>query len=61
MDFKEWFIAERARALAMVLLTRRDDLSIEESKDETGLDYTAHIRADEEPGKRAGLHFQIEA
>jgi hypothetical protein len=39
LKFKEWFVGERAKALAMVLLTRRDDLEIRETKAETGLDY----------------------
>jgi hypothetical protein len=51
-NFKEWFVAERARALAMVLLTRRSDLVIEESKEKTGLDYTVSIRGEEVTGKR---------
>jgi hypothetical protein len=38
-DKREVFIEQRARALTMMLLTRRDDLLIEEVKDDIGLDY----------------------
>jgi hypothetical protein len=51
-DFKEWFVAERARALALMLLTRRSDLVVEETKESSGLDYTVYVRDEESPGKR---------
>jgi hypothetical protein len=51
--FKEWFIGEKAKALAMVLLTRRDDLEIRETKAENGLDYTVRIKSEEGAGPRA--------
>lgn len=51
-DFKTWFVAERAKALALVLLTRRDDLIIKQTKEETGLDFTVSIRSEDEPGLR---------
>jgi hypothetical protein len=36
---REAFIEKRARALALLLLTRREDLLIEEVKEDIGLDY----------------------
>jgi hypothetical protein len=42
-DFKDRFLAERARAMATVILTRRDDLTIAETKDDTGLDYHVYV------------------
>jgi hypothetical protein len=45
-EFLEWFVSERAKALAMVLLTRRDDLVVKETKEENGLDYTVYITGD---------------
>jgi len=52
MEFKDWFVAERARALATVLLTRRSELVVRDTKEENGLDFTVHIRTQDEPGKR---------
>jgi hypothetical protein len=49
--FKEFFLAERARALATVYLTRRDDLRIE-AKEDLGLDYLVYIVKEEEPSQR---------
>ncbi len=49
----ESFVADRARALAMVLLTRRDDLVVTERKDETGLDYDVYVRTDARAGVRS--------
>src|SRR5262245_55342997 len=51
-ELKEWFVVERARALAMVLLTRRDDLLVKETREESGVDYTVYIRSEEGVGKR---------
>jgi hypothetical protein len=53
-DFnKKWFVRERARALAMVLLTRRDDLVVKETKEEEGdPDYTVYINGEESVGQR---------
>ena len=45
-DTKELFIADRVRAMATVLLTRRDDLVVNETKQSTGLDY--HVFGDRE-------------
>jgi hypothetical protein len=51
-EFKQWFITERARALAMILLTRRDDLEVKETSEENGLDFTVYIKADADSGNR---------
>jgi hypothetical protein len=51
-EFREWFVAERARALAMVLLTRRDDLLVKDTKEESALDYTVYIKTGEGVGNR---------
>ena len=52
LKFKEWFVGERAKALAMVLLTRRGDLEVREAKAEIGLDYTVRIKSGEGAGPR---------
>ncbi len=49
-EFKKWFIAERGKALATVLLTRREDLLVKETKEENGLDYTVHIKTPDNLG-----------
>jgi hypothetical protein len=42
-----WYIDERAEQLAIVYLTRRDDLAvIHPPGDATGLDYLVQIQAD---------------
>ncbi len=45
-DSREQLLAERLRALATVLLTRRGDLAIVETKRDTGLDF--HVSIDRE-------------
>lgn len=50
--FKEWFIEERARALALVLLTRREDLVVKETREENGLDFTAYVKTERHLGNR---------
>lgn len=40
---KEWFVAERARALAWMYLTERDDLLLTPAAREVGLDYLASL------------------
>jgi hypothetical protein len=45
---QEWFIAERARALALMHLTRRQDLVITESRRDGGLDFIVTIAKPEE-------------
>jgi hypothetical protein len=52
MEFKKQFVGERAKALTTVLLTRREDLLIEETKSENGLDYTVQIRSGDFSGQR---------
>lgn len=52
MNFKDFFVEERARALAQVLLTRRDDLVVDETKKDTGLDFTVSVRREDHPGPR---------
>jgi len=51
-ELKKWFVAERAKALAMVLLTRRNDLVVTETKEESGLDLTVHVRTGEDRSTR---------
>jgi len=43
------FIRERVRALATVVLTRRGDLTIKETKQETGLDLHVYIDREDKP------------
>ena len=52
MEFKKHFIGERAKALATVLLTRREDLSVEETKKQSGLDFIVYIQGEEDSGRR---------
>lgn len=51
-EFREWFIAERARALATILLTRRDDLVVKDAPEETALDFTVHLKTEAGLGNR---------
>jgi hypothetical protein len=46
---KERFLAERARALATVYLTRRNDLTVTETKEVTGLDYHVYVDREGDP------------
>ncbi len=48
-EAKERFIGERVRALATVILTRRNDLTIAETKQSTGLDFHVHIEREDKP------------
>jgi hypothetical protein len=49
-DSKEQFLGERVRALATIVLTRRGDLSIVETrKEETDLDYLVYIDREDKP------------
>jgi hypothetical protein len=43
---QEWFIAERARALALVHLTRRDDVTVTPAGREVGLDLMVYLKKD---------------
>jgi hypothetical protein len=49
---RQSLIEKRARALAMVLLTRREDLLIEEVKDDIGLDYIVRFQTEGKEGLR---------
>jgi hypothetical protein len=51
-DRRETFIEKRARALAMMLLTRRENLLIEEMKDDVGLDYLVRFHTEGKEGLR---------
>src|SRR5438876_7868466 len=48
----KWFIAERVRALALVLLTRRDDLLVTEDKEDYGFDLRVEILKNGRPTTR---------
>ena len=48
-ESKERFLAERVRALATVILTRRGDLTVVETKQDTGLDFHVYIDREDKP------------
>src|SRR5436309_9106298 len=48
-EAKEQFIAEQVRALATVVLTRRGDLTIVDTKKDTGLDLHVYIEREDKP------------
>jgi hypothetical protein len=48
-DSKERFLADRVRALATVILTRRGDLTVVETKQDTGLDFHVSIDREDKP------------
>jgi hypothetical protein len=50
---RELFLADRVRALATVILTRRDGLSIAETKQCTGLDLHVYIDREDKPMRLA--------
>jgi hypothetical protein len=52
-ETKELFLADRVRALATVILTRRDDLTIAETKQGTGLDFHVYIEREDKPMRLA--------
>ena len=52
-ESKEHFIADRVRALTAVILTRRSDLTIAETKQSTGLDYHVFIDREDKPMRLA--------
>jgi Domain of unknown function (DUF4365) len=52
---QEWFIGERARALALLLLTRRTDLEVLETKDDYGLDFVVLVRQKKKSSARFGV------
>jgi hypothetical protein len=48
-EAREQLLAERVRALAVVVLTRRSDLTIVDTKRETGLDFHVSIEREDKP------------
>lgn len=48
-ESKEQLLAEQVRALATIILTRRDDLTIAQTKKETGLDFHVSIDREDKP------------
>src|SRR5882724_12920095 len=48
-DSKKRFVAERARVLATIILTRRGDLTIVDTKKDTGLDLHVYIDREDKP------------
>lgn len=48
-ESKEQLFAEQVRALATIILTRRGDLTILETKKETGLDFHVQIDREDKP------------
>jgi hypothetical protein len=48
-EAKEQFLAERIRALATIILTRRGDLTVAETKRGTGLDFHVFIDREDKP------------
>jgi hypothetical protein len=52
-EAKGLFLADRVRVLAAVILTRRDDLTIAETKQGTGLDLHVYIDREDKPMRLA--------
>lgn len=52
-EAKELFLADRVRSLAAVVLTRRDDLTVTETKQGTGLDLHVFIDREDKPMRLA--------
>jgi hypothetical protein len=48
-ESKERFITDQVRALAAIILTRRGDLTIVETKKDTGLDFHVYIDREDKP------------
>jgi hypothetical protein len=48
-EAKKQFVAEQVRALATIILTRRGDLTIVETKKDTGLDFHVTIEREDKP------------
>jgi hypothetical protein len=48
-ESKEHFIADQVRALATIILTRRGDLTIVETKKDTGVDFHVTIDREDKP------------
>lgn len=49
---RQYYMTERARALALIYLTRRTDLKIVERQNGAGLDFTIYIQGDRPAGLR---------
>lgn len=56
-DRQEWFIQERTRALAMVHLTRRDDLVVTNAGPASGLQLLVNVTRDK--GQPSGRQFGV--
>ena len=52
MEFKKWFVVERAKALAAVMLTRRDDIVLEDAGEASGLTFNVSVDTGEEHDRR---------
>jgi len=52
-----WYVEERLHALAVVHLTRRDDLALLKPPADSGLDYIVEIR---QPGRPIGRRFGVQ-
>lgn len=48
-ESQEQFLSEQVRALATIILTRRGDLTVVETKKNTGLDFHVHIEREDKP------------
>jgi hypothetical protein len=48
-ESKEQLFAEQVRALATIILTRRDDLTIAQTRKETGLDFHVSVDREDKP------------
>jgi hypothetical protein len=48
-ESKDKFVAEQVRALATIILTRRGDLTVTETKQDTGLDFHVSIEREDKP------------
>jgi hypothetical protein len=48
-DSKEQFLADQVRALATIILTRRGDLTVVDTKQDTGLDFHVYIEREDKP------------
>jgi hypothetical protein len=48
-ESKEQFLADQVRALATIILTRRGDLTILETRRDTGLDFHIYIEREDKP------------
>lgn len=52
-ESRELFLADRVRAMATVVLTRRDDLVVTETKQSSGLDYHVFVEREDKPMRLA--------